>query len=143
MSPQQTMSTAEHLYTRGYISYPRTETTSYPSGFNFHQILRQHTDGKYSSVVQTLLTQRSFNPLKGKDVGDHPPITPQKSADSHLSGDSLRIYEFVLQNFLASIVCLLDTGAKLCLDEPLQVYNTDTQVSNDGISLWDSLNSSD
>lgn len=104
MSPQSTMSTAEHLYTRGYISYPRTETTAYPNGFNFHQVLRQQTGSKYANVVQNLLNERSFNTKGGKDVGDHPPITPQKPADGHLSGDSLRIYEYVLQHFLASIM---------------------------------------
>jgi DNA topoisomerase-3 len=39
MSPQQAMREAEGLYTSGYISYPRTESSAYPPGFNFQEVL--------------------------------------------------------------------------------------------------------
>lgn len=39
------MHTAEQLYTRGYISYPRTETTAYPEGFHFEKTLRDIGSG--------------------------------------------------------------------------------------------------
>jgi DNA topoisomerase-3 len=42
MSAHETMKTAEHLYLRGYITYPRTESTTYSGNFNFKEILSQH-----------------------------------------------------------------------------------------------------
>jgi DNA topoisomerase-3 len=39
MSAHDTMKTAEHLYLRGFITYPRTESTTYSGNFNFSEIL--------------------------------------------------------------------------------------------------------
>lgn len=42
MSAHETMKVAEHLYLRGFITYPRTESTTYSANFNFNEILSQH-----------------------------------------------------------------------------------------------------
>ena len=38
IGPQHAMQLAERLYTQGYISYPRTETTSYPENFDLRYL---------------------------------------------------------------------------------------------------------
>ena len=39
MSAHETMKMAEHLYLRGFISYPRTESTTFSANFDFEEIL--------------------------------------------------------------------------------------------------------
>lgn len=127
MGPQHAMQTAERLYTQGYISYPRTETTHYPENFDLKGLLRQQANHPYwadtvsragpllprpwnqlrhwpnlglavapcrwernqaqthavlSSLpqVKQLLSEGINRPRKGHDAGDHPPITPMRSA---------------------------------------------------------------
>jgi DNA topoisomerase III len=39
IGPHQAMAIAERLYIQGFISYPRTESTKYPEGFDFDELL--------------------------------------------------------------------------------------------------------
>ncbi|PIK48568.1 hypothetical protein BSL78_14556 [Apostichopus japonicus] len=104
MSPHHAMQIAERLYTQGYISYPRTETTSYSQNFDFSNALRQQLGCPWSSIVRDLLSEGINKPRKGSDEGDHPPITPMRPArEGELTGEAWRIYEYIAKHFIATI----------------------------------------
>ncbi|XP_076846010.1 DNA topoisomerase 3-beta-1 isoform X3 [Brachyhypopomus gauderio] len=105
MGPQHTMQIAERLYTQGYISYPRTETTHYPENFDLKATLRQQANNPYwAETVKVLLSEGLNRPRKGADAGDHPPITPMRSAsESELGSDGWRLYEYITRHFIATV----------------------------------------
>jgi len=106
MSPHQTMQAAESLYTRGYISYPRTETTCYAENFDFQNPLKQLSRGSdWGDYCRGLLNTGITKPRKGSDAGDHPPITPMQNASYSEIGNSdhYRLYEYIVKHFLATL----------------------------------------
>jgi len=81
MSAQDTMRIAEHLYLRGYTTYPRTESTAFSENFNFNEILKDLTHSSdWGDFASDLLKNGVNKPKKGVDAGDHPPITPVRQA---------------------------------------------------------------
>lgn len=105
LSPAQTMSVAEHLYTRGYISYPRTETTAYPDSFDFISIVRELAKVvQFSTIANKIIAEGISRAKSGINKGDHPPITPMKAMDGWLTGDNAKIYEYISQHFLATLL---------------------------------------
>uniref|UniRef100_A0A0N5B8C4 DNA topoisomerase n=1 Tax=Strongyloides papillosus TaxID=174720 RepID=A0A0N5B8C4_STREA len=105
IGPQDTMVIAEHLYTHGYISYPRTETTQYPSQFDFKSILGSLSNtNEFGRYAQKVLNEGIRRPKRGEDKGDHPPITPMKEDNGKLSGNQRRIYEYICQHFIGSLM---------------------------------------
>ncbi|KAK6588006.1 DNA topoisomerase III beta [Cryptosporidium xiaoi] len=106
IGPFQTLSIAEKLYLSGYITYPRTETSKYSKTFDIISTISMFTShpdwGKYSSE---LLKSGFTTPRKdGSDAGDHPPITPIRSATKNdLNGDSWRLYDMICRHFLATV----------------------------------------
>ncbi|VDK31961.1 unnamed protein product [Taenia asiatica] len=104
IGPHAAMAIAERLYTSGFISYPRTESTAYPSSMDLKALLRQHINHpKWGDVVSDLLKSGFHNPRAGYNAGDHPPITPMRCT-TELSGDAGRLYEYVAQHFIATLM---------------------------------------
>lgn len=102
---QETLRIAEHLYLRGFTTYPRTESTTFSNNFNFKEVLaalkEHHELGEYAG---NLLKNGYEKPRKGVDAGDHPPITPVRAARPGELGDRERkVYEYITRNFLACI----------------------------------------
>ena len=99
------MQCAERLYLSGYLSYPRTESTAYPQSFDVKGTLEeQASDSRWGTYVRELLALGHNKSRGGVDMGDHPPITPMRSAGSYeLSGDMSRVYELVVRHFIASV----------------------------------------
>ena len=105
IGPQHTMQVAERLYTQGYISYPRTETTHYPENFDLKGTLKQQqSHGHWGDAARELLSAGLSKPRKGYDAGDHPPITPMSPAtEAELGGDAWRLYDYIVRHFIATV----------------------------------------
>ncbi len=87
---------AERLYSQGYLSYPRTESSAYPPRFDFDTLLAaQCRHGVWGAYAASLISDGFAAPKGGVDAGDHPPITPVRSAtEVELGGgDAWRLYE--------------------------------------------------
>ena len=70
IGPHACMRAAEHLYLSGFLSYPRTESSSYPSSYDFQDtlgLLRHHWHlGSYAAE----LSKNGFTPPRhGHDAG--------------------------------------------------------------------------
>uniref|UniRef100_A0A8C6U4A4 DNA topoisomerase n=1 Tax=Neogobius melanostomus TaxID=47308 RepID=A0A8C6U4A4_9GOBI len=105
MGPQHTMQIAERLYTQGYISYPRTETTQYPENFDLKGALKQQANNPmWADEVKELLSSGLNRPRKGNDAGDHPPITPMRSAtEAELGSDGWRLFDYITRHFISTV----------------------------------------
>jgi len=105
IGPHAAMQSAERLYLTGYLSYPRTESSTYPKSFDIAGTLQQQTsDNRWGKYVSDLLSAGFNKSRGGVDMGDHPPITPCRAARAHeLSGDLARVYDLVVRHFIASV----------------------------------------
>jgi DNA topoisomerase I len=99
------MRIAEDLYTRGIISYPRTDNTVYPKGLGLRTLVEKFRDGPFAEAAAFVLEQPSFRPSRGRsETTDHPPIYPTAAVDpKKLRPDAARVYELIVRRFLATV----------------------------------------
>jgi DNA topoisomerase-3 len=101
------MSIMEKLYNKGYLSYPRTETTKFNPTINLRKIVSslEHST-EYGEFARKVGSGELWGgPKNGKlDDKAHPPIHPVKNAKrEELLSDEWKIYELLTRHFLATI----------------------------------------
>jgi DNA topoisomerase-3 len=106
MTSQEVMSAAEKLYTKGFISYPRTETDQFPREFDFQAVVQrqvQDSSHGWGQYAQGLLDGAFRTPRSGSHNDQaHPPIHPVNYVTAqNLDQREKKVYEFVTRRFLA------------------------------------------
>lgn len=104
-SAKETLAIAETLYQRGMVSYPRTETDSFPASMDLNKLVQIQTDSPvWGDYAQGLLSNNKLrHPRSGKNNDEaHPPIHPVGSAAAaNLNSKEAKVYEFIVRRFLA------------------------------------------
>ena len=80
---KETMRIAEKLYTQGFMSYPRTETNTFPDSFDLGSVIHQQTSDSQWGGFASRLVAVGATPRRGtKTDNAHPPIYPTKYTNS-------------------------------------------------------------
>lgn len=103
----RTINIAEGLYMNGYISYPRTDNTVYPSTIDLKGIVAMlGKSGEYGKMADEVLSQAKITPTRGKKkTKDHPPIYPTSLAKkSNLKSDEAKLYDLIVRRFISTLL---------------------------------------
>jgi DNA topoisomerase I len=103
ITPSNAMRIAEDLYMDGFISYPRTDNTVYPSSLDTRELVSSLVRIPEFSAASGVL-DRDLTPTRGrKETTDHPPIHPTQALHpGALEGPKRRVYELIVRRFLAT-----------------------------------------
>ncbi|XP_050338371.1 DNA topoisomerase 3-alpha isoform X2 [Bactrocera neohumeralis] len=103
ISAKETMTIAEKLYSKGIISYPRTETNQFSKDIDLRSLIEQFTAHPDWGTFAQRVNEWGPNPRNGnKSDQAHPPIHPTKLV-TDLHGNDARIYELICRHFLACV----------------------------------------
>ncbi|KAM7352037.1 topoisomerase 3-alpha [Cochliomyia hominivorax] len=103
LSAKEVMTIAEKLYTKGIISYPRTETNMFSKDIDLKALVEQQTGHGVWGAFAQRVAEWGPNPRNGnKSDQAHPPIHPTKMVPN-LDGNEARVYELICRHFLACV----------------------------------------
>jgi DNA topoisomerase I len=104
ITPKKTLDIAQEIYTKGYISYPRTSSQQLNPKIGFKKILTDISkQEKYSALSKELLKKNNLVPNNGKKTDPaHPAIYPTGIIPSKLNPYSFKVYDLIVKRFLAT-----------------------------------------
>jgi DNA topoisomerase-1 len=103
ISPKNTLSIAQELYTGGYISYPRTSSQQLPKEIGYKKILQKLSrQSNYKKETDFLLKKAGLYPNNGKKTDPaHPAIYPTGIIPKFQNDYSKKIYDLIVRRFFA------------------------------------------
>ncbi len=103
ISPKMTLEIAQELYTKAYISYPRTSSNQLSSKINFKKILDLLMEQKdFEKEIQVVLKNKDLKPHNGQKTDPaHPAIHPTGEYLQELQGKQQDLYELIVRRFFA------------------------------------------
>ncbi|UCH12647.1 MAG: DNA topoisomerase I, partial [Candidatus Omnitrophota bacterium] len=103
ISPKNTLSVAQDLYTGGYISYPRTSSQQLPKEIGYAKILKQISkQSSYKKETDFLLKKSNLVPNNGKKTDPaHPAIYPTGSMPKFKNDYVKKVYDLIVRRFFA------------------------------------------
>jgi DNA topoisomerase-1 len=104
ISPKETLSIAQDLYTEGNISYPRTSSQQLPPAIGFRKIIEHLAKQKhYAELCHYLLGKGPLNPNNGKKTDPaHPAVYPTGIVPKSLDARPAKIYDLIVKRFLST-----------------------------------------
>ncbi len=100
----QAMHVAETLYMQGFISYPRTDCSAYPSTLDLRELLEaMNANPDYVPFVKQILS-KPLNPSRGTETKDHPPIHPTRVPPRSIGEKEWKVFELIARRFLATFM---------------------------------------
>ena len=117
ISPKETLSLAQELYTSGVISYPRSSSQQLTPKIGFKKIFSKLSNqDNYASLVKNLLSRKTLKPNDGKKTDPaHPAIYPTGNEPKEMNEREQKVYDLIVKRFMA-------TFSEPALRETMTVY---------------------
>ncbi|MCL5115333.1 MAG: DNA topoisomerase I [Candidatus Marsarchaeota archaeon] len=103
MDPSRTLSVAQSLYERAYISYPRTSSQKLPASLGLRRIISDIAKNPdYERLAGKLIAANRYAPAEGAKTDEaHPAIFPTGMVPAQLTREEQMLYDMITKRFLA------------------------------------------
>ena len=103
MDPSTTLATAQVLYERAYISYPRTSSQKLPPTLGLSKVIAELAKNPaYTELANRLISEKRFRPNEGMKTDEaHPAIYPTGVMPKGLTDQEGKLYNLIVKRFMA------------------------------------------
>ena len=105
ITPKDSLAIAQKLYTKAYISYPRTSSNQFPANMDLKSLLRKlEKQPEYEKLIKELLSRKELKPNNGRKTDPaHPPISPTGVNPKNQIDRDKKIYDLIVRRTLATL----------------------------------------